>query len=264
MEHLFDHEWEIVPAGGATGEAFFAQHENQRLFLKRNSSPFLAVLSAEGIVPKLIWTKRLESGDVITAQQWLEGRELEPVEMNQQRVAKLLKKIHRSNPLLIMLKRMGKKPLKPKVYLHSLVESLDESLQSLPVVQQSLAFLDNELSQIYIHSEQQVVCHGDVNHNNWLLTIDNQLYLIDWDSAVIGDPAIDLGILLYSYVPTAKWENWLEIYNMELTDHLRLRMKWYVTAQTLSNIQWLYEKKRFEEMKKSLQFLDKVLTEDEN
>ena len=78
MEHLFGQDWEIVPAGGATGAAYFAQHEEQRLFLKRNSSPFLAVLSAEGIVPKLVWTKRLENGDVITAQQWMSGRELKP------------------------------------------------------------------------------------------------------------------------------------------------------------------------------------------
>ena len=46
-----------------------------------------------------------------------------------------------------------------------------------------------------------MVCHGDVNHNNWLLTEDNQLYLIDWDGAMIADPAIDLGdaaLLVYS------------------------------------------------------------------
>ncbi|EDL62545.1 YtmP [Bacillus sp. SG-1] len=92
MEHLFDKEWEIVPAGGATGEAFFARYQEQKLFLKRNSSPFLAVLSAEGIVPKLVWTKRIESGDVITAQHWLNGRELNPDEMEEERAAKLLKK----------------------------------------------------------------------------------------------------------------------------------------------------------------------------
>jgi thiamine kinase-like enzyme len=87
LEHILGQEWEITPAGGKTGEAFYAKYEDQRLFLKRNSSPFLAVLSAEGIVPKLVWTKRLESGDVITAQQWLPGRELKPSEMNQELVA---------------------------------------------------------------------------------------------------------------------------------------------------------------------------------
>lgn len=81
----------------------------KKLFLKRNSSPFLAVLSAEGIVPKLVWTKRMENGDVITAQQWLDGRELKPHDMGSEQVANLLRKIHRSQDLLEMLKRLGKK-----------------------------------------------------------------------------------------------------------------------------------------------------------
>ena len=59
LEQLLGREWKISPAGGATGEAFIAVKDNQKLFLKRNSSPFLAVLSAEGIVPKLMWTRRL-------------------------------------------------------------------------------------------------------------------------------------------------------------------------------------------------------------
>ncbi len=84
LEDILGQEWDIVPAGGATGEAFYASYKDQQLFLKRNSSPFLAVLSAEGIVPKLVWTKRLENGDVITAQQWLPGRELKPIDMNQE------------------------------------------------------------------------------------------------------------------------------------------------------------------------------------
>lgn len=256
MEHLFGQEWEIVPAGGATGEAFFAQHENQRLFLKRNSSPFLAVLSAEGIVPKLIWTKRLESGDVITAQQWLEGRELKPPEMNQKRVAKLLQKIHSSSPLLGMLKRMGKDPLQPGFLLQSLEELLDQELLSLPIVTSLLQFLKKELPNI--PSDNQVVCHGDVNHNNWLLTEDNQLYLIDWDGAMIGDPAIDLGMMLYWYVPKEKWNDWVQLYGIELNDHLRLRMKWYFVAHTLTSIQWLRDKERIEEMEKWLRFLEDI------
>ena len=39
-----------------------AEQDGQKLFLKRNSNPFIAALSAEGIVPKLVWTKRIETG----------------------------------------------------------------------------------------------------------------------------------------------------------------------------------------------------------
>lgn len=40
LEHLLGDEWKISPAGGLTGDAYFAQNEGKKLFLKRNSSPF--------------------------------------------------------------------------------------------------------------------------------------------------------------------------------------------------------------------------------
>jgi len=257
LEHLLGQEWEITPAGGKTGEAFYAKFENQRLFLKRNSSPFLAVLSAEGIVPKLVWTKRLENGDVITAQQWLTGRELTPSEMNQENVARLLKKIHCSEPMLGMLSRIENSPLNPEPILHSLVNELDDQVKSLTETQNALNFLQKEAFNI--SCDEKVVCHGDVNHNNWLLAEDNQLYLIDWDGAMIADPAIDLGLLLYWYIPKENWQEWLKLYGKKLTDHLMLRMKWYVTIQTLSSVQWYKNKNRLEEMNKWIQFLKDIL-----
>lgn len=257
MEHLFGQDWEIVPAGGATGEAFFAQHEDQKLFLKRNSSPFLAVLSAEGIVPKLVWTKRLENGDVITAQQWLIGREFKPSDMNDERVAKLLKKIHCSKPLLGMLKRLGKSPLQPEYLLHMLEQRMHEEIIQLKIVQEAMKFLKSNIKNI--HCEEQVVCHCDLNHNNWLLSDSNQLYLIDWDGAMIADPAIDLGLLLYWYIPKNDWKEWLDLYGMNLTDDLSLRMQWYVIAQTLDSIQWHKEKNRYKEMEKLSRFLSDIL-----
>jgi thiamine kinase-like enzyme len=257
LEHILGQEWEIVPAGGATGEAFYASYNDQRLFLKRNSSPFLAVLSAEGIVPKLVWTKRLENGDVITAQQWLPGRELKPRDMNHENVARMLRKIHRSEPMVGMLSRLEKQPLQPEAIFQSVVVDLDEEVLSLPVVIDTLSFLLQQVENVFC--EEKVVCHGDVNHNNWLLTEDNQLYLIDWDGAMIADPAIDLGMLLYCYIPEDNWTSWLAMYGKPLTENLKLRMKWYVALQTLYSIQFYKNKDRLEEMDKWIDFLNDLL-----
>lgn len=254
LEHLLGQDWEITPAGGETGEAFFAQNNGQKLFLKRNSSPFLAVLSAEGIVPKLVWTKRFENGDVFTAQQWLIGREFSQSDMTDDRVVMLLKKIHTSKPLLEMLKRLGKTTLMPNMIFAVIKAELDEKLTGNTTITKSIAFLEKNLPNI--KSEEEVVCHCDVNHNNWLLSEDNQLYLIDWDGAMIADPAIDLGMLLHWYIPKSDWKEWLEKYGFELTDNLMLRMKWYVVAQTLNSIQWYKKKSRYHEMEKWIQFLN--------
>ncbi|WP_042345243.1 phosphotransferase family protein [Bacillus massiliigorillae] len=257
MEHILGQDWEIIPAGGATGEAFIATNEEQKLFLKRNSSPFLAVLSAEGIVPKLVWTKRLESGDVITAQRWLDGRELDQNEMKQETVARLLRKIHQSAPLLTMLKRLGKTPLKPEQLLESIEISLDEELTSNPKIKKAMAVLTEMLP--HIECDEEVVCHCDVNHNNWLLSEDEQLFLIDWDGAMIADPAIDLGMLLHSYIPKNEWNSWLDKYGIELTDFLQKRMLWYVIAQSITAIQWHKAKQRYEEMNYWFGYLDNML-----
>src|SRR4051812_4400391 len=160
LEDILGSEWEITPAGGATGEAYFAKFQDRKLFLKRNSSPFLAVLSAEGIVPKLVWTRRMENGDVITAQHRLIGRELKSKDMNGQNVAELMKKIHRSKELLDMLKRLGKQPLTPNSIIEDIqqavaLENLDE-----PEITEALNLLVKQLPNVQCN--EQVVCHCDV------------------------------------------------------------------------------------------------------
>lgn len=261
MEHFLGRDWEITPAGGVTGKAFFARHAGKELFLKRNSSPFLAMLSAEGIVPKLVWTKRLENGDVISAQHWMNGRELVPQEMELDRVAKLMGKIHSSKPLLNMLKRLGKHPFLPSMMLSEIYSRID-ILYGHPDVTAALRFLETHLPDV--PDSQFVVCHSDVNHHNWLLSDEDELFLIDWDGAMIADPALDIGTLLFGYVEPDKWKEWLVHYGMELSPSFFERMKWYAAAQLLLSIEWNQEKRRFHDMNHSLAALRRLLTDKQN
>jgi thiamine kinase-like enzyme len=159
-----------------------------------------------------------------------------------------------------MLKRMGKTPLEPVHLLSILAQELDGDVKSQPVIGEALSFLQEKLESI--ENEEKVVCHCDINHNNWLLTESNQLYLIDWDGAMIADPAIDLGLMLYWYLPQEKWGEWLDMYDIELTDDLLLRMKWYTIAQTISSIQWHKNKERFEEMNYWVNYLTTLVTQE--
>ncbi|WP_133580682.1 phosphotransferase family protein [Aureibacillus halotolerans] len=236
MDDILGKEWEIKPAGGATGEAYFAQSHNEKLFLKRNSSPFLAVLSAEGIVPKLIWTKRLENGDVVTAQRWMDGHELKANDMTSHRVAQLLSKIHRSTDLLNMLKRLGKQPMHPTEMCEHAIQATQLYGNDI-LVRTSIDYLSARVEKVQLHVEK-VVCHGDVNHNNWLMSAAEELYLIDWEGAVVADPALDIGMILHWYVPQEEWTTWLAHYGEELTPDLEERMKWYVVYQSVVSMVW--------------------------
>lgn len=238
LRHVLDEEWAIKPAGGLTGNAFIAEKDNQRLFLKRNSAPFLAVLSAEGIVPKLIWTKRMENGDVITAQKWLEGRKLRPEEMRNDQVANILHKIHHSSELLHMLMRLGKQPVTTDESYNRLAKKTMENyhLYKNDEIQRSLSFLQKLLPAT--RKQKQVVCHCDLNHNNLILTKSDQLLLIDWDNAKIADPMIDLGMVLKWYIPEAEWDIWLDKYGIEKNKQFMERMHWYLLYHSLYYLNW--------------------------
>ncbi|WP_217589826.1 phosphotransferase family protein [Lentibacillus saliphilus] len=238
LQKVIGKEWNITPAGGLTGDAYIAERQDRRIFLKRNSSPFLAVLSAEGIVPKLMWTKRLENGDVLTAQEWLEGRELKPEEMQHHHVANLLNRIHQSSELLHMLMRMGKKAVTSDATYRDVAAWSRQNglLDQYEEVGRALQVLKELLPATY--HQELVVCHCDLNHNNLILTEHGDLYLVDWDNAMIADPAMDFGMVLKWYVPMNDWDAWLEQYGVERNDSLVKRMYWYLIADALHYINW--------------------------
>ncbi|MFS0673126.1 phosphotransferase [Ornithinibacillus sp. 179-J 7C1 HS] len=258
FKKVLGEEWEITPAGGLTGEAYFAKKDTKQLFLKRNSSPFLAVLSAEGIVPKLVWTKRLNNGDVVTAQKWLEGRELRPAEMQHQRVADLLYKIHHSTELLHMLLRLGKKPITADDYIVSIEKRLKRNqIDNASIeVKDALTYLNNYLP--VARQENLTVCHGDMNHHNILLTDDGQLYLIDWDNAMIADPILDYGKVLNSYIPKENWKDWLNQYGIELDNAFLIRMYWYLIVDCLSFFAFHYERNEHDKYEERLLLLKEL------
>ena len=254
MEQILGSDWMISPAGGTSGEAFIAEKENNKLFLKRNSNPFIAILSAEGIVPKLMWTKRLSNGDVITAQKWMEGRELTRPEMQNEEVVGLLSKIHHSSEILDLFMRMGKKPVSPSAYLIKLLNKCKKhDMLENESISQATRFLSRYAQEI--DHEKKVVCHSDMFHENWLKGEDDHLYLIDWDQAIIADPALDLSMFLWVYVPRNQWSEWLHHYGLEETNDLLERMNWYLVAQTISYILWHIERRESEKVDQWLQFL---------
>src|SRR5690625_5002925 len=69
----------------------------------------------------------MQNGDVITAQERLEGRKLEPEEMKSPQVTNLLRRIHHSSELLYMLMRLGKKAESAEENYDQLKAELDKN-----------------------------------------------------------------------------------------------------------------------------------------
>ncbi|VEI34537.1 CTP:phosphocholine cytidylyltransferase involved in choline phosphorylation for cell surface LPS epitopes [Listeria grayi] len=256
-DYFFGREYEISSAGGETGQAFMVSNEDEKFFLKRNSSPFLAALSVENIVPKLMWTRRVENGDVLTAQKWINCYILSEADMQEARVAKLLAKIHHSEPLKNMLARIDQRFYNASSILDEIKEKSDFYPEQ-PLFNRSLAYLEENIGAV--EDDKLVVCHGDVNHKNWIVSEEDDLYLVDWDEAKLADPAIDIGVLLYQYIPREKWDEWLHVYGTNYSKQLHLKLKWYTTAGLLHRLMQVASSDTLHEAKKLLQ---KVMEDNE-
>lgn len=47
--------------------------------------------------------------------------------------------------------------------------------------------------------DEAVFVHGDLNPENFILSDDNKWYLVDWQSAFIGDPSFDIATLVWDF-----------------------------------------------------------------
>lgn len=240
MDYKMDSGWQLHPIGGDTGQAYMGTREKEKVFLKRNSSPFLAALSGEGITPRLIWTKRAGNGDVITAQEWLNGRSLTDEEMSNVEVATLLKQIHQSPTLLHMLQRVQGEDYNPENFIEDYLTNLQTGLQSHSFLNQVLDYLRETM--YLINESGKTVCHGDLNRRNFMWSDQGRLYLVDWEMVKLADPISDLTMILVQYVPVHQWGDWLDLYGVHISTNIYQRIEWY----SLMNCLFLIKKNHFD------------------
>ncbi|NXZ97165.1 phosphotransferase family protein [Lactobacillus salivarius] len=250
MNLNLENGWQILPIGGDTDTAYMGIKSDQKVFLKRNTSPFLAALSLEEIAPRLIWTKRISTGDTLTAQEWLNGRSLYRSEMGQKSVSDLLYKVHHTPVLKKMLIQVGGKVVTPIDLVRKYFEGLPDDLNQHPLLNKVANYL--KANQPDLKSDFYEVCHGDLNHKNWLLSDKEKLYLVDWESARIADPASDLSMLMCQYVPRKNWEQWLRQYGLEVNRDLWYRIYWYSLINLLLDVKYYHQRGRFTEMNQDI------------
>ncbi|MCZ0717787.1 phosphotransferase family protein [Aerococcus kribbianus] len=243
LEYQFDQNWTLEPIGGDTGEAFMASNNRERLFMKRNSSPFLAVLSMEGITPKLVWTKRTSNGDVVTAQEWLPSDVLSAEMMQGSNVINLLNKYHHSEHLYNMLEKIGGTTYQAADFLADYHKELHPHLLSHSFLNEIAAYLEETLN--FVADGPQAVCHSDLNRRNFLLSDQNRLYLVDWEMVKIADPMFDIAQVLVQYIPWENWQQWLDRYGLNLKASNYFRLEWYSLLNLLLLIKEDYRQDRY-------------------
>ena len=232
-------DWELHPLAGASGDAYMGVKSDEKVFFKRNTSPFIAALSAEGIAPKLMWTQRTFSGDTITAQEWKDGRLLKKEDMGSTEVIELIRQIHESDNLLLMLKRMGERNFYPLDFIEQYFVGLSPTLAKNHLLNEVIRHMEDAIDKDF-YDVRRTVCHGDLNHNNFLKSQDNHLYLVDWESVKVADPLSDITMILVHYFAPSEWMDWFELYNYPINNSFYKRVRWYSMMNCLYLIKQYY------------------------
>lgn len=256
MDLRLDNEWKIRPIKGDTGKTYLGLKAEEKVFIKRNTTPMLAALSREGITPKLVWTKRTGDGDVLSAQEWLEGRILTPEEIGERNdVIDVLYHLHHSDSLQNMLDKMGGKTITPQKMLQDYATDLSETLENHPFLSIVKEYLEKHIPHFQI--KEKAVVHGDVNCRNWLVC-NHYLYLVDWDSVMFGDPFVDIGSILGHYVPLSNWSHWLISYGVHPDTEVLEKTYWYALLSMLQEIKKYELKGQFEAMNQEILQLKRI------
>lgn len=259
MDIRLDQDWCLRPLKGDTGKAYIGLKDNDKVFIKRNTTPMLAALSREGMTPKLVWTKRTGNGDTLSAQEWLDGRMLDPDEIGQRNdVIDVLYHLHHSKTLFDMLDKIGGKVMTPQ----KILADYEKDLPSAILQNHFLSLVHRYLIQNIpsVKKEKLTVVHGDVNYRNWLVC-KNYLYLVDWDSIMFADPAMDIGTILGHYVPISSWSHWLIRYGINANSDVMEKIYWYALYSILQEVKKYYRRGEFKTMNAEILQLKRIYSE---
>lgn len=262
MEIERESGWNLHPIGGETGKAYMGIRDEEKIFLKKNSSPFLAALSLEGITPRLIWTKRTGNGDVLTAQEWCNGRTLKKSEMTTTKIADILVKVHQSDTLKRLLYRVGGEEISAVDLLAEYEDGLTNDLENHPVLEKTYHYLLQKLP-LGCTSDDVRVCHADISSKNMLISDEGELFIVDWDTAVLMDYLYDIGQLFARYIEKSDWNQWMEKNNLNYSENEKNRLKWYAYINLLLDIKYAHRKSRFNKMNELILKLNRWLEDEQ-
>ncbi|MDR0298424.1 MAG: phosphotransferase family protein [Streptococcaceae bacterium] len=219
---------EMRPIESSSGTSYMGKIGTQQVFVKLNASPILPLVAAEGITPKILWTRELENGNgSLTAQSWIEGHVLTNAEMLHPDIPKLLMKLHTSRSIRDSLSQFDRSVKRPASVLNDLLENEESQIAKnsfLSGVAQEMQTKVPMLNNLNI-----MVLHGDIRPSNWLLEEKTgRLYLIDWDTVSLGDPFYDIGYYISHFVARADWAMMMSRLGYSLTDvSVWSKLRWY-------------------------------------
>lgn len=221
-----DEELALTPLRGKSGKAYKGTYPNgDSVFIKLNTTPILPALAKEQIAPQLLWAKRMGNGDMMSAQEWLDGRILSRQDMSSKQIIHILGRLHKSKQLVNQLLQLNYRIENPYDLLSDFEQNAPYQIQQNSYLQSVVTELKQSLPEF--RAEVATIVHGDIKHSNWVITTSGMIYLCDWDSVRLTDRMYDVAYLLSHYIPRSRWEEWLAVYGYKNNEKVFKKIVWY-------------------------------------
>lgn len=213
-------------------ETYIVEANGQHYFVKVGAPIERYVVMAEiGLTPPVLAHGQLEGGDSIIVQPFIKGRKpsLRDYWDQLENVAQLIRRMHNDEKVRGSIPPAAADRHKD-AGLHALRQLRGTWEQYRARVSDVAAFVDDSLAWLAgqiegFSTKGLVTSHNDICNANWLFADDGRIYLVDFESMELDDPALDLGALLWWYYPPALRKQFLEIAGYQYDDELKFRMR---------------------------------------
>ncbi len=246
-----DEELALTPLRGKSGKAYKGTYPNgDSVFIKLNTTPILPALAKEQIAPQLLWAKRMGNGDMMSAQEWLDGRILSRQDMSSKQIIHILGRLHKSKQLVNQLLQLNYRIENPYDLLSDFEQNAPYQIQQNSYLQSVVTELKQSLPEF--RAEVATIVHGDIKHSNWVITTSGMIYLCDWDSVRLTDRMYDVAYLLSHYIPRSRWEEWLAVYGYKNNEKVFKKIVWYGQLSYLTQILRCFDQRDMEHVNQGI------------
>ena len=244
QEQLSIPDWSFSLPRGSGMESYLAQGNGQNYFVKVGVQVERYVAMAEiGLTPPVLLYGQLDNGLSVIVQPFIAGRRPSRLDYRNHlmEVAGLIRKMHhdpRIKKVLPALSSIFYKDAGLRT-LDRLRQKWERYKEQVPLVTDFVdSSLEDLIQQVSTFSSKGLVAsHSDICNANWLFVAKEKIYLIDFDSMSLDDPALDMGALLWWYYRPELRQRFLEVagyqYNHEFKFRMRIRMAMHSLNITL-------------------------------
>jgi fructosamine-3-kinase len=239
--HFSANDWKFSLPSGTGRESYFAQGNGQSYFVKVGVQVERYLAMAEiGLTPPILVHGQLNSTSSVIVQPFTEGRRPGRFDYRNQliEVAGCIHKMYSSQRLRKILPSVPSNlyedaGLRALNYLRQKWERYKTQVPTVAeFVEESFEYLAKQVN--LFKGEGLVVSHGDICNANWLFGSDGQIYLLDFESMAMDDPALDMGALLWWYYPPELRQPFLEAAGYPYDSMFKFRMQVRMAMHCLS------------------------------